>query len=118
MSEVKIRRKSKGYAVTLYTAVASCQAIPVVDMAGGVVSMGTTSSNVSALHVYASDSEDGTYARLYDSAGSPANVTLSASTADSRAYALPDAVFGAHWIKLASSTTNSTGVVATVTMKG
>jgi hypothetical protein len=118
MSEVKIRRKSKGYAVTLYTAVASCQAIPVVDMAGGIVSMGTTSSNVSALHVYASDSEDGTYARLHDSVGSPANVTLNASTAVSQAYALPDAVFGAHWIKLASSTTNSTGIVATVTMKG
>lgn len=118
MSEAKIRRKTKAYTVTLYTAVASCQAIPGIDMAGGVVSCGTMSSNASALHLYASDSEDGTYARLYDYAGSPANITLQPSTADSRAYSMPDAAFGAHYIKLVSSSTNSTGVTATVMMKG
>lgn len=118
MSEAKIRRKSKSYPITLYTAVASCQAIPCVDMAGGVVSCGTMSSNASAFHIYASDSEDGTYARLYDFAGSPANVSLQPSTASSTSYSLPDAAFGAFYIKLVSGTTNSTGVNATVMFKG
>jgi hypothetical protein len=118
MSDSKIRRKSKFYSVTLYTAVASCDAMPMVDMAGGVCSMGTVSSSSVALHVYASDSENGDFVRLYDSAGSPANITLQPSTADGKAYALPDAAFGAQWIKLVSGDTNSTGVVATVVMKG
>lgn len=118
MSDSKIRRKAKSYDATLYTAVASCAAIPMVDMAGGVVSVGTMSTNASALNVYASDEETGTYRQLHDSAGSPANITLQPSTAVGKAYALPDAAFGCQWIKLASSTTNSTGVVATITMKG
>lgn len=118
MSDSKIRRKAKAYDVTLYTAVASCAAVPMVDMAGGVVSVGTMNSNASALNVYVSDEEDGTYVQLHDSAGSESSITLQPSTADGKAYALPDAVFAAQWIKLVSSTTNSTGVVAIVTMKG
>lgn len=118
MSESKIRRKSKSYTVTLYTAVASCQAIPMADMAGGMVSMGTMNSNSVALNLYASDSEDGTYRQMHDFTGSPANITLQPSTSVGKAYSLPDAAFGAQWIKLVSSTTNSTGVSAIVTMKG
>jgi len=118
MSDSKIRRKAKAYDATLYTAVASCVAVPMVDMAGGVVSVGTMSSNASALNVYVSEEENGTFVQLHDNVGSPANITLQPSTAVGKAYALPDAAFAAQWVKLASSTTNSTGVVATVTMKG
>ena len=118
MSDSKIRRKAKSYDATLYTAVASCVAVPMVDMAGGVVSVGTMNSNSSALNVYVSDEEDGTYVQLHDNVGSPANITLQPSTAVGKAYALPDAAFAAQYIKLVSTTTNSTGVVATVTMKG
>jgi uncharacterized protein YigE (DUF2233 family) len=118
MSDSKIRRKAKSYTVTLATAVAAVDAVPMVDMAGGVVSVGTMSTNASALNLYVSDEEDGTYRQLHDSVGSAANIALQPSTAVGKAYALPDAAFGAQWIKLVSSTTNSTGVTAIVTMKG
>jgi len=118
MSDSKIRRKSKSYDVTLHTAVASCEAVPMVDMAGGIASMGTVSSSAEALHVYVSDEEAGSYVRLHDNVGSPANITLQPSTADGKAYALPDAAFASQYIKLVSGDTNSTGVTVTVTMKG
>jgi hypothetical protein len=94
MSDSKIRRKAKSYTVTLATAVAAVDAVPMVDMAGGVVSVGTMSTNASALNLYVSDEEDGTYRQLHDSVGSPANITLQPSTAVGKAYALPDAAFG------------------------
>lgn len=118
MSESKIRRKSKAYTAALATTVSGVVAIPMTDMAGGLVSIGTVSTSATGILLYASDAETGSYAKLYDSFGSLAKITLAPSTAESQSYALPDAAFGAQWIKLVSETTSSTGVVATITMKG
>ncbi len=87
--ESKIRRKSKTHNFTMFTATASCDTLPMFDMAGGVL-------------------EDGAVVKI----------TLAASTADGRVYAMPDEVFAAQYVKFVSATTNSTGTVGTVMFKG
>ena len=57
------------------------------------------------------------YRRLYDNAGSPANITLAASSTEGHAYSFPDAAFAVPWCKVVSGDTNSTGVAAVVTFK-
>jgi hypothetical protein len=43
---------------------------------------------------------------------------LAPSTNDPRAYALPDAAFGAHFAKFVAANTAGTGTVATIMFKG
>jgi hypothetical protein len=64
------------------------------------------------------EAEAGPFRRLYDASGAVADITLAPSTADGRAYAVPDAAFAATFIKFVSATTNSTGTVGTVMFKG
>lgn len=118
MSESKIRRKHKAQSFTLFTATASCVTIPMIDMAGGVVEVGTMSTNATQLNLWVSDSTSGPFYQLYDKDGAVVKITLAASTADGRAYAMPDEVFASHFIKFVSHTTNSTGTVGTVMFKG
>lgn len=118
MSESKIRRKSKTYPFTMFTATASCVTIPMFDMAGGVIEMGTVSTNATQINLWVADTTNGPFYQLYDKDGAVVKVTLSASTADGRAYAMPDETFAAHFIKFVSATTNSTGTVGTVMFKG
>lgn len=118
MSESKIRRKSKTYNFTMFTATASCDTIPMFDMAGGVVEMGTVSTNATQINLWVADTTNGPFYQLYDKEGAVVKITLAASTSAGRAYAMPDEVFGAHYIKFVSHTTNSTGTVGTVMFKG
>ena len=118
MSEAKIRRKSKTYPFTLSTATASCVTIPMFDMAGGLVEVGTMNTNATQINLWVADTTNGPFYQLYDKDGSVVKITLSASTADGRAYSMPDETFAAHFIKFVSATTNSTGTVGTVMFKG
>lgn len=118
MSEVKIRRKHKAFNCTLFTATASCDTLPLIDMAGGIFEVGTMNTNATQINLWVSDSTSGPFYQLYDKDGAVVKITLSASSTLGRAYAIPDEVFGAHYLKLASSTTNSTGTVGTVMLKG
>lgn len=118
MSESKIRRKARLNTFTLSTSTAVAQTLPMFDMAGGVISMGTISTSATAIQLWVSDTEVGPFRQLYDASGAAANVTLAPSTAEERAYALPDAVFAAQYVKFVSATTNSTGTVGTVVFKG
>jgi hypothetical protein len=117
MSEVKIKRRQRNVSITLSTSTSSATTLRLDDMAGAVLSMGTVSTNASTLHIYAADAEDGSYRRLYDNAGSPANITLAASSTEGHAYSFPDAAFAVPWCKVVSGDTNSTGVAAVVTFK-
>jgi hypothetical protein len=45
-------------------------------------------------------------------------ITLAASTADSRVYAMPDEVFAAPFIKLVLNNTAANGLTATILAKG
>lgn len=118
MSESKIRRKSKVQSFTLFTATASCDTVPMFDMAGGLVSVGTMVTAATQINLWVSDSTNGPFRQLYDKDGAVVKITLAASTADGRVYSMPDEAFAAQYIKFASATTNSTGTVGTVMFKG
>jgi len=118
MSDSKIRRKHKAFPVTLDAAVSNATEIVMVDMAGGMVSIGTQNTNATQLAVHVSSASAGTYAPLYDKDGSAVKITLAASTADARVYAMPDEVFAAPFIKLVLNNTAANGLTATILAKG
>lgn len=118
MSEVKIKRRFRTVNVTLSTSTSAASTLRMDDMSGAIVSLGTMSTSASTLHIYAAESENGSYRRLYDFAGSPANITLQPSSSVGTVYSFPDAAFAAPWVKLVSGDTNSTGVSGFVTFKG
>jgi hypothetical protein len=118
MSEVRIRRKSKTFGFTLSTATSVANTLPMIDMAGGMIEVGTMVTAATQINIWASDASNGPFFQLYDKDGAVVKVTLSASTTDGRSYALPDEVFAAQYIKLVSATTNSTGTIGTAIFKG
>jgi hypothetical protein len=117
MPEPKIRRKYKAIPITLSTSTAIATTLRWDDVAGGALEMGTSSTNVTTLQVWASDSEVGTFGRLYKVDGSAADITLSPSTTQARIYALPDETYGCGAIKIVSVSTNSTSASCIVMMK-
>jgi len=117
MSHVKIKRYQRDVPITLHTTTVLATTVRLDDMAGGVVSIGTISTNASSLQVWASNSETGTYRQVFKADGSAANITLAASSTVGRIYALPDEVFALSWLKIVSATTNSTGTVGVVSLK-
>ena len=118
MSEVRIRRKSKTFGFTLSTATSVANTLPMIDMAGGMIEVGTMVTAATQINIWASDASNGPFFQLYDKDGALVKVTLSASTTDGRSYALPDEVFAAQYIKLVSATTASTGTIGTAIFKG
>lgn len=115
--EPKIRRKFKSVPVTLSTATQIATTLRWDDIAGGTLLMGTSSTNVTTLQIWASDTVEGTFGRLYKADGSAADLTLSASSTQPRIYALPDEVYGCGAIKVVSVSTNSTSATCIVTLK-
>ena len=118
MSESKIRRKSKTYAATLTTATNTVVTIPMFDMAGGQVMVGTLNTNVTQIDLYVSDTTNGPFYQLYDKDGAAVKITTAPHTALGRTYNMPDEVFAAQYIKLCQANTAGTGAVATVVFKG
>lgn len=118
MSESKIRRKSKTFAATLSTATNVVVTIPMFDMAGGQVMVGTLNTNVTQIDLYVSDTTNGPFYQLYDKDGTVVKITTAPHTALGRTYSMPDEVFSSQYIKLCQTNTAGTGAVATVIMKG
>ena len=117
MSEIKIKRRIRNVSITLGTATADATSLRLDDMAGGCISVGTMLTASATLQCWGSILEAGPYRRIYDNAGSAADVTLAPSTADGRIYSLPDAVFALPYLKIVSGTTNSTGTTGVVSLK-
>jgi len=117
MSEIKIRRRSRTLNLTLTTATAVADTLRMEDFAGGVIDLGTMSTNASTLQMWGASDESGPYRRVYKTDGSVADITLAPSTADGRIYQLPDEVFALQFLRVVSATTNSTGTVGIVTLK-
>lgn len=117
MSDASISRKYRDFDITLATATAVATTLDIRDVAGAVVSFGTMSTNASTLQMWVAPTTAGTFRRLYKSDGSVADLTLSPSSTDGRAYALPDEVFAAQFLKIVSATTNSTGISGVVMLK-
>lgn len=117
MSHVKIKRYERDAAVTLHTTTSLATTIRLDDMAGGVISMGTVSTNAASLQMWGSNAETGEFRRLYKSDGSAADLTLAPSSTAGRIYSLPDEVFALPFLKVVSSTTTSTGTACVVSLK-
>ena len=117
MSEIKIKRRNRDVEVTLTTATAAATTLRLDDMAGAVVSLGTMSTNAVSLQCWGATADNGPYRRIYDASGSAADITLTPSSTDGRMYSLPDATFAVPYLRIVSSTTNSTGTIGVVSMK-
>ena len=117
MADNILSRKNRDIDITLHTATSLATTLDMRDVAGAVVTLGTMSTNASTLQMWVGTSTAGTFRRLYKSDGSVADLTLAASSTDGRAYALPDEVFGTEYLKIVSSTTNSTGTSGIVMLK-
>ena len=107
MAEVKIKRRYRALSVAITTASATSDTFRMDDMSGGVVSIGTISTNAATLQVWGNTTDSGTFVRLYDSSGAVADITLAPSTAAGSCYALPDAAYGLPFIKLIAGTTSA-----------
>lgn len=117
MAESIISRKYRDFDITLSSTTSIATTLDMRDVAGAVVSLGTMSTNASTLQMWAGTTPSGTFRRLYKSDGSAADLTLAASSTEGRAYSLPDEVFGVEYLKIVSSTTNSTGTIGVVMLK-
>lgn len=117
MAENILSRKNRDIDITLHTATSLATTLDMRDVAGAVVTLGTMSTNASTLQMWVGTAPTGTFRRLYKSDGSVADLTLAASSTEGRAYALPDEVFGTEYLKIVSSTTNSTGAAGIVMLK-
>jgi hypothetical protein len=117
MADNLLSRKHRDIDITLATATASATTLDMRDVAGAVVSFGTMSTNASTLQMWVGTSTAGTFRRLYKADGSACDLTLAASSTDGRAYNLPDEIFGTEYLKIVSSTTNSTGTAGVVMLK-
>jgi hypothetical protein len=116
MAEVKIKRRYRALSVAITTASATSDTFRMDDMSGGVVSIGTISTNAATLQVWGNTTDSGTFVRLYDSSGAVADITLAPSTAAGSCYALPDAAYGLPFLKLVAGTT-SANTTASVMLK-
>jgi len=84
---------------------ASATTSPVIrvgEFAGGIAHV--ISGSVTSLQYWVCHTADGTYIRLYDST----NTAIARTVATSRAYALPDEVFGAEYLRIVG---DATGVI-------
>lgn len=116
-SQIKIGRRIRTVSVVLSTSTSIATTFRLDEMAGGILHMGTASTNSSALQTFVAQGGTATFARLYDSGGTAADISISASTSQARSYSLPDAVFGAEYAKIVAGSTHVEGYPAVVVLK-
>lgn len=117
MPEAILYRKVRDLDITLASTTSIATTLDMRDVAGAVLSIGTISTNASTLQMWTAAAPTGTFRRLYKADGSAADLTLAPSSTEGRAYSLPDEVFGTEYLKIVSSTTNSTGTAGFVMFK-
>lgn len=117
MSETKIRRDMRSVGITLSTSTSVATTVRVDDIACGSLHIGTMNTNATTIQVFSAPSEAGTFSRLYTFTGVTADILLAPSTSATRAYTLPDAVYGAGWVKFVSGSTHTEGMAASVIIK-
>ena len=117
MSEVRIKRRTRTFELTLGNETQTAATLRLDDMAGGVVSVGTMASGATTLQLYAAMEESGPYRRVYGSDGSAADVTLVPSTSEGQVYSLPDAIYAMPFVRIVTAGTAATAVAAVVSLK-
>jgi hypothetical protein len=115
--EQKIRRKFKTFPITIATSTSNATTIRWDDVAGGCIELGAGATAATSLQVWASESGNGTFGRLYDASGNAADITLSQSATQSRVYPIPDPAYGAGAIKIVAGQAAATAVTALVMLK-
>lgn len=118
MAEPRIRRRHRNFDITIGTAAGGSTAIRFDDSAAGLLQIGTqvtATQFATALQLWGSTGVDGTFGRIYDSVGSPANITLIRDSVNQTCYSFPDAAFSAGAVKLVAGSTHVTS--ATVQLK-
>lgn len=98
-----ILRKRKDVTATIASGAAASDAVDARGYSGGGYRLPSTFDGT-ALTFQVSEAEAGTYATLYDQYGSALSVVVAAS----RAYPLPQELFGWPFFKLVSGTNQST----------
>jgi hypothetical protein len=114
MSQVRIRRSFRVVTATVTTATSTCTTLRLEDMAGAVMQLPTITTNAATIQCWGNITDSGTFAQLYDSAGSVASITLAPSTTNQTMYALPDASYAVPYLKLVAANTNATAAVSIV----
>jgi len=117
MSEVKIKRRVRSISLAISTSTSSATTIRLDDMAGGAISIGTISTNVTKIKIYGSVSESGSFAPLAKTDGTEAEVTLSGQTTSAKIYSLPDEVFSVPFIKAVPDHADGSGVLGSIVLK-
>lgn len=96
------RHTASTASISITASATTSPTIKVGDIAGGIVHV--LSGSVTSLQFWVCDTENGTYIRLYDSS----NAAIARTVATSRAYALPDELFGAEFLRIVG---DATGVI-------
>jgi hypothetical protein len=117
VSEAVIKRKTRVVSFSLSDTLSGSSAIRADDMAGGVLSVGTVSTNAASVQIFCSQTIDGEYRRLRATDGVAADITLSPSTTLGSVYSLPDSAFSVPFMKIVGGNTHSNGVPAILLMK-
>lgn len=117
----KLKRDVSSGAVVVASGAALSDAIDMRDYSGGVFITPASLNATTKIAFQVSDAANGTFIPLYTSADALEEVTVTLNA--SRAYALPEALFGASFVKLwcqASGTgVNQTGAKTfTIMLKG
>ena len=117
MSEVSIKRRSRGVSLGVGTSTSTATTMRLDDMAGGCISVGTMATAASTYQCWGSTEESGPYRRVYGADGSAADITLAPSSTEGRVYSLPDAIFAVPFVRIVSDSASSTVLTAQVTFK-
>jgi hypothetical protein len=117
MSQILIRRLTQQIAVTLQTTTSLATTLSLEGFAGGAIDLGTLSTSVTSLQMWAASGPSGEFRRLRKPDGSAVDLTLSPSTADGGFYALPDEVFAVPYLRLVAGAAAAVDVPGVVTLK-
>lgn len=106
---MNIRRESSKNSFSLNTAVGTTQEIPYLYYAGGMIFV-PTGSSITSLTWHVAPEAGGTYLPAQDSDGAAVTQTVAAA----KAYPIPEALFGAPYIKAVVDAAGS----VTISFKG
>jgi hypothetical protein len=103
-----ISRKSSRGSATIASGAAVSEVLDLREMAGGTIITPATLNATTVIGFKVCDTESGTFVPLYDQDNSLVYLTVQVDA--SRAYPLPDELFGAQFFKLWACTTGAADV--------
>lgn len=111
-----LQRFSRSAAVTITNDAATTPEIPFHEASGGRIHI-PTGSAITALTFYDAADLGGPYLASYDSAASPAAITIS-PVAAARSYPMPTDLFGARMLRIVGTFSAGTSGALVLSLKG